>query len=182
METIKTFTANNEDELWQQVAHDMARHQDLLQYSAQLNLDNQPVYFDIDIDLGGGFEGGFSSTSFLAPVPGNTSLRFHLHEQDWVNELGTVFGLEDIKLGDSEVDEAFIIKTNQPDTLKALFADPDLRAFLLTHRDCELELKHEDDEGGLQLTFSKDDAILDPAELQQVYHWIRVVLARVSGE
>jgi hypothetical protein len=180
MEPIRTYSADTEQELWQLVATDMAQQKELLQYSAQLTQAGQPMYFDIDIDLGGGFESGFSTTNFLAPVPGNPTLRFHLHEQDWVNEIGKVFGLEDVKLGYPELDEAFIIKTNEPETLAQLLSDDAVRTFLLKHQNAELELKQDNEEAGLILTFSKDEAILDMAELREVYRVLRELVSRIS--
>ncbi len=180
MENIKTFTAATQEELWQAVAVDMANQGQVLQYAAHLQQPDQDVYFDIDIDLGGGFESGFSTTNFLAPVAGNSSLRFHFYRQDWVNEIGIVFGMEDTKLGYEDLDAAFIIKTNQPETLQALFSDPDLRAFLLKHPNADLEFKQDDEETGLLLTFSKDEAILDVTVLREIYHWLRELALRVA--
>ncbi|ALI98472.1 hypothetical protein [Rufibacter tibetensis] len=182
METMKTFSADTEEELWQQVAYDMANQKELLSYSAQLTQAGQPIYFDIDIDLGGGFESGFSSTTFMAPVLQPTSVQFALHEQGFIDEVGKFFGMEDIELGYPDIDAAFIIKTNQPETLKTLFADPTIHAILLKHKDCELKLHEETDDTGPEtvLTFSKDEAILDIAELREVYGMLYYMLQRLS--
>ncbi|GGK88038.1 hypothetical protein ACD591_21015 [Rufibacter glacialis] len=181
METIKTFSADTEEELWQQVAYDMAHQKELLQYSAQLTQAGQPIYFDIDIDLGGGFEGGISSTTFMAPVPSQVSLRFALHEQGFMDEVGKFFGMEDIELGFQDIDDAFIIKTNEPDTLKRLLADPVLHQLLLKHKSCEFRLQDDADETGPEtvLTFSKDEAILDLADLREIYSMLYLILQKL---
>lgn len=206
MDTIRKFTGDTEAELWQQVVADMALQEEILQYSAQLNQAGQTVYFDIDIDLGGGFEGGYASTTFMtpvadfagpvdnsmlynmghastafsAPVHSTSAFRFHLHEEGFLDEIGKVFGMEDVQVGYPEIDKAFIVKTNQPEKLKALLADEGLQAFLLKHKDCQLELKREEEEQEAILTFSADRAILDVAELQEVYHWMRQIAQRVA--
>ncbi|MBC3539229.1 hypothetical protein ACFSC6_07720 [Rufibacter sediminis] len=182
METIKTFSADTEEELWHQVAHDMARQKELMEYSALLTLAGQPIYFDIDIDLGGGFESGFSNTSFLAPVQHSTAFKFALHEQGFIDEVGKIFGMEDIELGYPDLDDAFIIKTNQPETLKNLLVDPAIHAILLKHKNCEIKLHEEADEIGpeMVLTFSKDEAILDISELREIYGLLFSLLQRLA--
>ncbi|WP_205504198.1 hypothetical protein [Rufibacter psychrotolerans] len=182
METIRTFHASTEEELWHQVAYDMASHKELLSYSALLQQNGTQIYFDTDIDLGGGFEGGISSTNFMAPVPEHVSLRFALHEQGWMDEVGKFFGMEDIELGYPDIDDAFIIKTNQPETLKSLLADPTIHDILLKHKSCELRLHEDHDEDGseLVLTFSKDEAILDMAELREIYGLLFSLLQKLK--
>jgi hypothetical protein len=181
METIKSFSADTEEELWHLVAYDMANQKELLQYSAQLTQAGQPIYFDIDIDLGGGFEGGISSTTFMAPAPSHVALRFALHEQGFMDEVGKFFGMEDIELGYPDLDNAFIIKTNQPDTLKSLLADPTIHQLLLKHKSCELRLHDDADETGPEtvLTFTKDEAILDISELRGIYSMLYLMLQKL---
>ncbi|RNI31595.1 hypothetical protein [Rufibacter latericius] len=181
METIKSFSAETEEELWHQVAHDMASQKELLSYSALLEQRGTQIYFDTDIDLGGGFESGISSTTFMAPVPSHVTLRFALHEQGWIDEVGKFFGMEDIELGFPDIDDAFIIKTNQPEVLKNLFADPFIHETLLKHRNCELRLNDDEDETGPEtvLTFSKDEAILDMGELREIYRLLYEMLHKL---
>ncbi|WP_066831756.1 hypothetical protein [Rufibacter ruber] len=181
METLHTFTGSTQDEIWQKVAYDMASQKELLSYSALVQLNDTQIYFDTDLDLGGGFEGGISSTNFMAPVPENVSLRFSLHEQGWMDEVGKFFGMEDVELGYPDIDEAFIIKTNQPDTLKQLLSDPTVHQLLLKHKSCELKLHDDADDSGHEtvLTFSKDEAILNIAELREIYDMLYRLLQQL---
>jgi hypothetical protein len=172
MENLVRISGKTEAEIWQQVASDLAQKGDILEYAAQLVQSHTDIYLNIDIDLGGGFEGGFETTSFMAPLAETNPFKFHIHEQNWVNEIGKVLGLEDIELGYPELDEAFIIKTNEPETLKALLADENLRLALLKHRECELKLSPESHEPESQhlLTYTIDQAITEVSELQEIYH------------
>ncbi|KAA3439761.1 hypothetical protein [Rufibacter hautae] len=181
METIKSFSAASEEELWHLVAYDMANQKELLSYSALLQQHGTQIYFDTDLDLGGGFESGISSTTFMAPVPAHVSLRFALHEQGWMDEVGKFFGMEDIELGYPDIDDAFIIKTNQPDTLKTLLSDPAIHDMLLKHKNCTLKLDEDADETGPEtvLTFSKDEAILDVSELREIYRLLYEMLQKL---
>ncbi|MGV3539745.1 MAG: hypothetical protein ACO1OQ_08040 [Rufibacter sp.] len=179
---MRTFTGTTKEEIWQKIAIDMASQKDLLSYSALIQLQDSQIYFDTDLDLGGGFEGGISTTNFMAPVPANVSLRFSLHEQGWMDEVGKFFGMEDIELGYPDLDEAFIIKTNQPENLRQLLSDPTLHQLLLRHKDCELKLSEDSDDEGSEtvLTFTKDEAILDIAELREIYDMLFSLMQRLK--
>ena len=182
MTTLRTFSADSETDLWRQVATDMARQPDLLEYSAELQQNGFRIRFELDIDLGGGFEGGYETTYFTAAVPGRPALHFALHEQAWVHELGKLLGLTDVELGDTQLDDAFIITTNNPDELRTLLlTDPAVRHTLLKYQELRLELtpaSHAPDAEVL-LTFSKEQAITDPDQLREIYHMLYVLLQQL---
>lgn len=183
MDTVRTFSADTEDALWQQVAADLAQQSELFDYTAEMVQAGYHMRLAIEIDLGGGFEGGFETTAFTALVPTNTPLRFALHEQDWVHEIGKLLGLTDIELGDPELDAAFIITTNGADALRALLLlDPDLRQTLLRHTNARLTLApaSESPDSEVYLMFTKDAAIIDPTELRAVYHLMISLLQKIA--
>ncbi|WBA41757.1 hypothetical protein [Hymenobacter canadensis] len=159
MDTIRTFSADTEAALWQQVAADMIRQSDLLEYTANLHQNGYQMQLSLDIDLGGGFEGGYETTTFRAVVPGQPTLHFTLHEQDWVHELGKLLGLQDVELSDPDLDSAYIMTTNNPDQLRALlFADPAVRQTLLRYQELRLDLTTDPNapDADTLLTFTKE--------------------------
>lgn len=181
--TVRTFSAETEEALWQQVAADLAQQSDLLDYVAELDQAGYRMRMAIEIDLGGGFEGGFETTAFTALVPTQTPLRFAMHKQDWVHEIGKLLGLTDIELGDPELDAAFIITTNSADILRELLlTDPDLRQTLLRHPNGRLALApaSENPASAVYLMFTEDAAIVDPAELRAVYHLMISLLQKIA--
>lgn len=175
MENIKRFTGENEAAIWQQVADDMVQEGQFFRYTAILSQQGQDTLMDIDIDLGGGFESGISITTFRTPLRQPVSLRFNMHEQDFLNEIGKVLGMEDIKLGYPDFDAAFIIQTNQPETLKSLFADERIRELLLQHPKAKLKLSAEDESPTAEayLTFTLDKGIVDLNKLRAIYQLLR---------
>jgi hypothetical protein len=183
MSNVHIFSADTEATLWQEVAADIVRQGDLFNYTAELIQDGYHMQLDIDIDLGGGFEGGFQSTRMAALVPNHTSLLFALHEQDWLHELGKLLGLTDVELGDPALDAAFIITTNDVAALRELLLpDMALRQTLLRHQDCRLTLAPTSHEAGadVYLTFSTDTALTDPDELREVYHALYTLLRKIA--
>ncbi|MCC9166751.1 hypothetical protein [Pontibacter harenae] len=172
METIKQFEGDTETELWQKVAADMSSLGDVLKYSVILNQSGQQTLFDLDIDLGGGFESGISTTRFRTALPAATVLRFNIHEQDFLNEIGKVLGMEDIKFGYPDFDAAFIVQTNNANALKHLFSQESIRNILLKHPTAKLKLDVSSDPAApdVYLSFSKNNAVVEVAELQEIYH------------
>ncbi|WBO84743.1 hypothetical protein [Hymenobacter yonginensis] len=183
MDTAPTFSADTETALWQQVAADMARTPDLLEYTATLHQNGYQVQLELNIDLGGGFESGYETTTFRAVVPGQTALHFALHEQDWVHELGKLLGLQDVELGDPELNAAYIVSTNHPDQLRALLlSDPVVRQTLLQYQELRLDLTADPaaPQAGTLLTFTKEQALTNPAQLQEIYHMLLVLLRQLA--
>ncbi|MCB2409801.1 hypothetical protein [Hymenobacter lucidus] len=181
MDTIRTFSANTEDALWQQVLADMAYQKDDWEYTADLDQAGYRTRFSIEIDLGGGFESGIELTTFTAIVPRRIPFRFALHEQDWMHKMGKLLGLTDVELGDPEIDAAYIITTNDPATLHDLLADETLRQTLLRYQELRLDLAPESEmpESDVLLTFTKEAAITDPEQLREIYHLFYSILRRV---
>ena len=180
--TPRVFSADTEDALWQQVTADMQQQDELFEYDVELVQAGHRMRMAIDIDLGGGFEGGFETTAFTALVPTQTPLRFAMHEQDWVHEIGKLLGLTDIELGDPELDATFIITTNSADGLRELLlSDPELRQTLLRHPAARLALvpTSESPATAVYLMFTKDAAIVEPTKLREVYHLMISLLQRI---
>ena len=160
MPTKPVFRADTEEALWQQVSADLNREEDLFEYAAELHQGGYQVLISVDIDLGGGFESGLTTTTLTAPVPGNVSLRFALHEQDWVHEIGKLLGIDDVELGDPALDAAFIITTNDPAALQHLLLHkPGVRDTLLRYPDLRLTLAPASPAEPLLLTFTIDQAL-----------------------
>lgn len=171
MDIIRKFSGETEAEIWQQITSDLQLQGDLLDYAAEINQQGRIIYLDIDIDLGGGFESGYATTRFLVPLPTNPGLRFHIHPEDWISEIGKFLGMEDVELGFPRMDKAYIVKTNQPETLKALFANEEIRATVRKYADCDLRIitNHDDNVEATSLSLLYEDAITDPTALREIY-------------
>ncbi|SET81176.1 hypothetical protein [Hymenobacter actinosclerus] len=184
MDTNRTFTADSEPALWAQVAADMARQPDLFDYRADLCQPPYCVHLVLDIDLGGGFEGGYELTTLRAVVPGQPALRFALHEQDWVHEIGKLLGLQDVELGYAELDRTFIISTNDANALRQLLADPAVHQALLRYPAARFTLAPDSEapEAPLLLSFSLERAVVEPEQLRELYQLLLRVLQQLAPQ
>jgi hypothetical protein len=172
MEAERHITGHNEDQVWAQVQSDLTQNPDLLQYRAIIEQQNKKVLLDIDIDLGGGFEGGFATTILSARFPNPDGFRFALHEEDFFDDLGKFFGMQDVEIGYPDFDDRILVKTNDEARIRTILTDSTTRRVLASLRDFTFEIVLPDEdldanESTLELII--EDAITDPARLREIY-------------
>lgn len=178
----KIIKGTDEDAVWQQLNLDL-KNNDLLRYNAAIEQGGKRLFLDIDIDLGGGFESGYATTTLTAPVRTTNGFKFAIHQQHFIDDIGKFFGMQDVVIGYPEFDERFIIKTNDEAKVKALFADTTVRKVLASLPDFTFEIQHDESvEVPSQLQLFIEDAITEPASLRCVYHAFYEVLVIVDAE
>lgn len=69
-------------------------------------------------------------TRFRAPYVNKDGFRFRMTRKNIFSGLAEWLGAKDILVGFPEFDEAFVLKSNQPDTLKRFCASPAIRSRL----------------------------------------------------
>lgn len=180
METDKTYIGTTEDEIWQQIAADI--NDDTLEYRALIQQNDKQITLDIDIDLGGGFEGGYATTSYSAPLAGH-HFKFAVHEEHFTDEIGKFFGMQDIEIGYPELDHHLVIKTNDEAKVKTLFADPKVREVFTSLTDFDFgihlhDIEHSNEKQAF-LELNIEDGITDIATLKELYHVFYMVLQAI---
>ena len=183
MTATKQITGSTTDEIWQQVSADLSGN-DIYNYDVLLVQDGRKVELVIDIDLGGGFEGGYAITSFTAPVSPAHDFRFALHHQELIDATGKFFGMEDVVIGYPEFDEALIIKTNDRERTHRIFSDINVRKLFQSLDSFTLHLTHHHLAGQIEkvpfLELSIEEGITDPAVLRNVYEAFYMVLSGIE--
>jgi hypothetical protein len=172
MEAERHITGMNEDQVWAQVENDLTQNQDLLQYRAVIEQQNKTILLDIDIDLGGGFEGGFATTILSARFPNPSGYRFALHEESFFDDLGKFFGMQDVEIGYPDFDERILVKTNDEGRVRTMLNDDTTRQLLLSLEDFTFEIVVPDEDPQNQdstLELIIEDGITDPVRLRQIY-------------
>ena len=89
-----------------------------------------------------------------APYVNPEGFRFTIYRKGLFSGLGKLLGMQDIEVGDPEFDEAFIIKGNDEDRVRALFTDPKIRQMIQDQPQIRLEVK--DSEGWFGPKFPQD--------------------------
>jgi hypothetical protein len=185
MQPQRHITGHNEDQVWAQLERDLTQTPDLLQYRAVIEQQNKTVLLDIDIDLGGGFEGGFATTILSARFPNPAGFRFAMHEEDFFDDLGKFFGMQDVEIGYPDFDQRIIVKTNDEARVRALLTDSAIRQLLQSLEDFTFEIVLPDGEQDQDLEDSTleliiEDGITDPVRLRQIYRVFFAILEIVA--
>ncbi|AEY67500.1 hypothetical protein [Clostridium sp. BNL1100] len=97
---------------------------------------------------------GKSSTTYTrvrAPYVNKDGFRFKIYRKGIFSEIGKAFGGQDVEVGFPEFDEDFIIKGNDEQKLRTLFANGKIRQLIEFQPEIRLEIK--DDEGWFAKSF-----------------------------
>lgn len=127
MEKMDFLPAGSLDHAFSKIKNDFATHPDFSTYQEAFDITGNIVEVFIDIDLGGGFEGGFAITNIRSMLLAEPTFRFTLHHENFVDEIGKFLGMEDIEIGYPEFDKKVVIKTDDHLTVHSFFKDRETR-------------------------------------------------------
>lgn len=179
------ISGRTQDEVWEKITAQFLDDPDPLEYSAVIEHESRKIALNIDIDLGGGFESGFESTTFAAHLNTSPSFRFAIHEKHFTDEIGKFFGMEDVEIGFEEFDKALIVKTNDTLKLKDIFSDSAVRAVFQSLTDFTFGITHHHASGDLPgepfLELQIEHGITNVERLRQIYNAFYSVLAKVDA-
>jgi hypothetical protein len=183
METTKIITGATEDDIWQQINDDLLGEEDVLSYNVIIKQYERQVILDIDIDPGGGFEGGYEITSFTANINNTCGFHFKMHDENFIDEIGELFGMSHLKTGDADFDKKVLVKTNDEAKAKNILADQTTRDFFKSLENYSLAIvkNEEDHHEQYSLELCIDDGITDPLELRKIYVHYFSVLTKIDN-
>lgn len=186
MEASKVISGDNEEEIWEEIERQFSENPDPFEYNVIIENQGRSISISIDVDMGGGFEGGYATTSITAQLEKVDGFRFALHHQGFIDQMGKFLGMEDVEIGYEDFDEKLIVKTNDVPRLKSILSDAAIRDKIQNFPEFDFHISHhtsvntEVEAAFLELTI--DDAILDPQELRDIYITFITVLNNIGGE
>ncbi|GEO07723.1 hypothetical protein [Segetibacter aerophilus] len=185
MDKDNIVRGTTEEEIWQQVSNQFAQNPDPLEYKVVIEHGNQQIVLDIDIDLGGGFESGYETTSFTAPLHASTDFRFAIHQEHFTDEIGKFFGMQDVEIGYEEFDKKVIIKTNDKDKVRNVFADPSVRTVIQNLENFTFAITTHHSSAGAEnkpfLELIIETGITDLDKLRSIYSAYHFVLTKLES-
>lgn len=181
MEDHKVITGITEDEIWTRLAPDFAAPDDLLTYDAIIRQGSSDIRLYMDIDPGGGFEGGSEITQLSAVLMSDTDFRFAIHHEDFFDEVGKFFGMQDVEIGYPDLDKQVVIKTNNTEKIKQILADTGVQEAFKTLDNFDFGIhKHLlSSEHHPVLELNINEAITDLPRLRELYHAFFIVLNKI---
>lgn len=179
MEGKVLLTADNEEEAWARIDSDL-RDTEILQYEVVIDVPGRKILLDIDIDLGGGFEGGYATTSFCSVLKQAGDFRFNIHNQGFIDGIGKLLGMQDVVIGYPEFDRKLIVKANDEQRVKALFTDETVRNTLQELEDYSFGITVHDEQQEIYLELVVEEGIKDPLLLRKIYDAYCFVLDKLE--
>jgi hypothetical protein len=109
-------------------------------------------------------------TRMRAPYVNNDNFRFKVYRAGIFTELGKILGMQDIEVGHSEFDRAFVIKANDPLKVHLLFGNAEIRRLVEAQPAISLEVK--DAEGWFGPGF--------PEEVDELYFQVGGIITDIE--
>ena len=182
-EEEKIISAPDEEQLWEEVTADFKIDPDPLEYHIVLEQQDRRVILDIYNNHAMGFE-AVAYTNFSAYLFGRDDFRFSVHQQSLTDEIGKIFGVQDVSLGFPDFDERFVIKTNNKSRVINLFEDPMVRNTLLGLPEFSFEIiEYSEEDENITAPFLElriHQAIADPLRLKEIYRTFLSVLKHIE--
>lgn len=176
------IAGESENEVWEIIAQQLSNKKDNLDYTAQIDTEKRCVTLDIDINPDRGEENEKPITAFSAPLPDETSFRFNIKKQNLKHEIGKLFGMQDIVIGDAEFDKAFLIQTNEETKVKELLSDAEVCAELLKHPVLEFKIRERKIGVNIELVLrlELEGGITEPDQLMGAFQPFKRVLNQIA--
>ncbi|MES2645823.1 MAG: hypothetical protein V4717_03020 [Bacteroidota bacterium] len=179
MKVTPTIYGDITESIFEQVAADFKADPSLLNYEREIVQDGRTTILSIEIDPGGGFEGGFELTTIVSKVRTKPICLFKIHHKGFLDEIGKLLGMQDVITGYAEFDEKVIVKTNDADRVKHLFEDSFVRNVFGSLANYTLGTTKQhlpNNPDSIALEFTIDSAIFNAEELRNIYTAFTMVL------
>ncbi len=191
MENNKTITdnkiifGNNEEDIFHQLSTELQEDVFGEDYKVILSQDSKQILLQIDIDPGGGFEGGYELTTLSSAIHKANDFRFGIHHEGFASKIGKVFGMEDKLIGYPEFDNRLIVNTNNIEKVRTIFADEEVRKTFQSLTGFAMHITHHHIDGKEEkepfLEFEIERGITNLVELRNIYHAFFSVLAGIDN-
>jgi hypothetical protein len=182
MKTQHIITGHADDKVWKEIGLDLSKEENQFEYDIIIDKNHYQVSLDIEIDMGGGFDSGYSCTVFTAQL-NEMEFKFAVHEEHFIDEIGKFFGMEDIVIGYTELDKHLIIKTNDAEKMKFLFSNPKARSVFEKLNNFHFGMVRKSiDQSNLRVLYLElfiEQGITDPVRLKELYDAFYSILINI---
>ncbi|MCW3111204.1 MAG: hypothetical protein JWQ09_5710 [Segetibacter sp.] len=172
------ITGKSEDEVWKIIADQLNSKEDNRDYTAQFSTQSYCVTLDIDINPDRDDEDGKPVTSFSAQLHDQTSFRFKIAKQGLKQEIGKLFGMQDVIIGHPEFDKKFLIQANDVSKVKEILSDAEVSAELLKHPVVDFKIRERKIGANREIVLGLylEGGITEPDKLKNIFQPFKIVL------
>jgi hypothetical protein len=145
--------------------------------SVEITYENHKILFDTYIHYsvvgGKSYETEFTRVRLEFISPDN--LRLRLTKQAFVDNIGKLFGAQDIQIGDKTFDKRFMIKGNDEFKIQTLFSNEIIKGLILAQSDIHLQIMDKEGifdepikDGNVMLYYISETVVKDIAQLNSL--------------
>jgi hypothetical protein len=184
MGILRQLFGPSQKEIWRQLADEI--HADYIKGNkVEAHCGQWTVTLDIYTVSHG--KSATTYTRLRAPYVNKDGFRFTIYRKGPFTRLGKLLGMQDVEVGFPEFDKAFVIKGNNEEKLRALFADSRIRQ-LIEMQQKKIQLTVKDNEGWFgkhfpdgvdELYFMVPGVIKDIDRLKSLYYLFAETLNRL---
>ena len=184
MQPYKIIFGYSEKEIINYIKSDFASDTMFEIYRAHIKHGDKNIYLDIKIDLGGGFESGFETTSLMCYLNLNANFSFTVRQQVLLDKIVDFLGNRNLKIGYSEFDKKVIVTTNDEARIRDIFENDKIRKIIQSF-DSDFTLKLAKDKCSKNkdqyfLRLIIDEGLFDVKKLQKFYNVFLNLLASIN--
>lgn len=181
MDERKRFAGTSAEDAWQQFTTDITWQESANNYRAVIHTGRYDIELETVSSPSGGEEGwGFGRTTLRAELPSQTPFRFAIVPEDFLNRIGKLFGMQDVKLGYPEFDHNVLVKTNDEQKLKSILADTYVREVFQNLSGYTLHIDEHEAGKGERLHLVLQRPVIDAAEMQRIFNVFHRVLESLN--
>lgn len=188
MGILRSIFGPSKDEIWGQLAKDIGGYYEDGGFFLKDVLRYRSGQWEITLDTYTESSGKYSTlyTRMRAPFVNKDGLYFKIYREGFLTTIGKALGLQDINIDDSYFDDSFIIQGNQPEKIKQLLADKNLKELIQKQPDICLEIKDNEGWFGAQfprgvdeLHFKCNGVLKNEAMLKDLFDLFCITLQRL---
>jgi len=153
MGVLRQIFGPSKDEVWKQVSSELGAEFVEAGFcrGSKLQVRVKEWTLTLDTYLVSTGKTAIPFTRMRAPYVNSDGFRFRIYRAGVFSELGKLLGMQDIEVGHSEFDRAFVIQGTDPVKVHLLFGNAEIRRLLEAQPTIKLEVK--DDEGWFGTSF-----------------------------
>jgi hypothetical protein len=182
---LRKLFGPSQEEIWQQLARELQATFTTGGFTRPMRMQARVGTWTVTLESH--TAKGLVCTQMRAAYVNPEGFRFAIYRGGLFSDIGKVFGLQDIEVGDPELDRDFIIQGNDSAKLKSLFVPLRIRDLIKAQPSISLQLRGDEGwfgealpEGVDQLWFAVAEGIVDIDRLRQLYDLFGEVLQRLG--
>ena len=177
----KVIRGTSVDDAVEQLTTDITWQESPNNYRATIHTGTHDVYLETVRSTGGGDGGsGFEQTTLTTDLPASNTFRFAIVPEDFLNKIGKYFGMQDVKLGYPEFDDYVLVRTNDVQKLKDIFADESLRSIFQNLSGFTFHVDKAEDGKSDHLHLVLQHALVHASDLRKIFCAFNKVLHALS--